>query len=114
MCSSVCLQHGTIDEAQMANVSMKYFRLAGAVRLERIAEGAHALELANSPISRRKCRNWDTGRGVKCTEERGGPAGQRFSVSCVKGKLRRKICRYIIIDKTYKKPYKIFYNNKLV
>jgi hypothetical protein len=78
----------------MVNASMKYFILAGAVRLERSAEGAQALQLATALFRDEKTEIRYIGRGVKCTEEQGEPVGQRFSVSCLKGKLWRKMCRY--------------------
>jgi hypothetical protein len=36
-------RNGTMDKVQTVNAEMKYFGLAGAVRLKRSAEGAHAL-----------------------------------------------------------------------
>jgi hypothetical protein len=80
-------QQGTMDKVQTANASMKYFRLAGEVRLKRSAEGPHAYELATAKYRDGKTEIRDIGRGVKCSEEQGDPAGQRFSVSCVKDEL---------------------------
>jgi len=92
------IRNGTMNKVQTVNqtvnASMKYFRLPGAVRHGRSAEGAHALQLATATFRDENAEIKDSGRGVKCTEEQGDPAGQRFSVSCVKSKLWRKICRY--------------------